>query len=319
MIYKTRNESHELKMYRCLYIRSNLSESELNYFWTLEKGFEGEQIFDALIQKLKGEYILLHDLLFEINNTHFQIDSLLISSEDIFLFDVKNYDGDYVIEPDNKWYSLHIHSKAIKKDIKNPIHQLDRCETLLKRLIKNLDYNTPIVPNLIFINPNFYLYQAPLNYPIIFPSQIERFMNQMNLQLKHSVLKERHYQLAKKLVSHHIAESPFVRKPEYSFEQLRKGIPCKSCHSLEVISNPKTLVCNQCGYREAIETAILRSIEEFILLFPEKKITTSIIHEWCKIIKSEKTIRKILSANFKSLGKLRGTYYVYNKVNPKND
>lgn len=310
MILKFREEPFELRMYRCLYIRSNLSESELSYFWTLEKGYEGEQNFDALIQNLKGEYVLLHDLLFEVNNTHFQIDSLLLSSEYIYLFDVKNYEGDYIIDSDNKWYS--IHKKNSKKEIKNPLHQLDRCETLLKRLIQNLGYNTSIVPNLAFINPHFYLYQVPLEHPIIFFAQIERFMNQMNLQLKNSVIKEKHYQLAKKLVSHHIVESPFIRKPEYSFEQLRKGIYCKCCHSFNISSNPKTLVCCICGFKESIETAVLRSIDEFKVLFPNKKITTAVIHEWCKNLKSEKTIRRILSKNFKSMDTTKGNYYLIN-------
>lgn len=57
------------------------------------------------------------------------------------------------------------------------------------------------------------------------------------------------------------------------------------------------MVCCGCGYIEDNDNAILRAIEEFSLLFPERKITTKAIHEWCKVIDSRKTIRRVLKNN----------------------
>lgn len=312
MIIKERSESLELLLYRYLNSRMILSENESTHYWALEKGYQGEINFDILTKLLQGEFILLNDLLFEINNTHFQIDTMVLSSQSIFLFDIKNFEGDYYIDSDNKWWLLTNKGgkKELKKGIKNPIHQLERCETLLKQMFQNLGYDYTIVSNLIFINPRFSLYQAPLHSPIIFPTQIEYFLSQMNLHLKQSKLKESHIQFARKLLSYHLDESPFIKKPEYTFEQLAKGISCKSCHSLNLFSSLKTIVCNQCEFRENIEGAVLRSIKEFQILFPNEKITTAAIYEWCKIIKSGTTIRKVLTNSYKPVGKHKSCYYV---------
>lgn len=308
MIYKHRTESKELMIYRVVNTRTTLSQSEMQYYWTLEKGYEGEVQFDHLLAPLQGEFIILNDLLFEINNTYFQIDSLLLAPEKIHLYDVKNFENDYIIDNDNNWYSILKNDR--KKESKNPIHQLNRCELLLKQQLQRLGFKSPITSKLVFVNPNFYLYQAPPNHPIIFPTQLDRFVNQLNSQLTTAKLKDRDFKLAQQLLQHHKDESPFNTKPHYTFEGLKKGIYCKSCQSFDVFTNPKTIVCNKCGFREKIEAAVLRNVEEYKMLFPEIKVTTTAISEWCGIIKSDNTIRKVLTTNYQSIGKQRGTHYI---------
>ncbi|MEC1638470.1 nuclease-related domain-containing protein [Schinkia azotoformans] len=295
-------------IYRVVNTRTTLSQSEMQYYWTLEKGYEGEVQFDHLLAPLQGEFIILNDLLFEINNTYFQIDSLLLAPEKIHLYDVKNFENDYIIDNDNNWYSILKNDR--KKESKNPIHQLNRCELLLKQQLQRLGFKSPITSKLVFVNPNFYLYQAPPNHPIIFPTQLDRFVNQLNSQLTTAKLKERDFKLAQQLLQNHKDESPFKNRPDYTFEGLKKGIYCKSCQSFDVFTNPKTIVCNKCGFREKIEAAVLRNVEEYKMLFPDIKVTTTAISEWCGIIKSDNTIRKVLTTNYQSIGKQRGTHYI---------
>jgi hypothetical protein len=171
-----------------------------------------------------------------------------------------------------------------------------------------IGYNATIETYLIFVNPDFHLYQAPLNLPFIFPTQLNRFMNKLNSRA--SKLKDRHSKLAEQLVSVHLKESPYIRLPDYTYDQLEKGIICVHCHSFIADIKEQTLVCKRCGCEEAITTAVLRSVGEFKMLFPDRKITKSSVHEWCKIIKSMKTIRRILSLNFKLMGQGRSSYYV---------
>lgn len=74
--------------------------------------------------------------------------------------------------------------------------------------------------------------------------------------------------------------------------------------------NLKELACEKCGTKERSEMAILRSIDEFHLLFPDRKITTNGIYEWCEIIHSKKMIRRILSENYTLQGHGRSAHYV---------
>ena len=131
------------------------------------------------------------------------------------------------------------------------------------------------------------------------------------LDMRARKLKDRHFELAKKLVSLHITKSPFTRTPDYSYEQLAKGVSSgDGCRrSFMSVYNKEKLICLECGRMESVESAVLRNIEEFRLLFPDRKITTNAIYDWCKII-PKKTIRRILGRNFKLQGHSNSSHYV---------
>lgn len=123
MEIKGRAPSRELKTFRALNPRMILSTDEKQTHSNLEKGFEGELMFDKLTDALPDNWLIIKDLLLRKNNTHFQIDSTLISRETIFLFEVKNFEGDFYIDGD-KWYTM------FKNEINNPLNQVERNESL---------------------------------------------------------------------------------------------------------------------------------------------------------------------------------------------
>ncbi|WP_161784677.1 nuclease-related domain-containing protein [Halalkalibacter okhensis] len=269
---------------------------------SLEKGYKGEQQFDKWLNLHTKDMIVLNDLLLEHNNTIFQIDSLVITSNTLYLFEIKNYEGDFYMKGD-RWYSLS------NTEIKNPLFQLQRTESLFRRLLEELHISSPIEAYVVFISPEFQLYQTPLNLPIIFSTQLKRFFNQ--LQRNSSPLKEINEKLAKQILTLHLPESPYTRLPKYDFPSLKKGIYCPTCQSFyTAFSNKKTIQCNHCSNSENSHAALKRTIEEFILLFPKKKITTNIIYEWSNKMISKKTIRKILSINYEHKGHSSSSHYV---------
>lgn len=304
---KHRYESKELLLFRSLHVRMNLLEKELTYYINLEKGFEGERYFDERWAKhLSDDWIVLNDLTFEVNNTVFQVDSIFICNQAIYLFEIKNFDGDYYIE-NNKWYS-----KITNKEIKNPIHQIDRSGSLFRRILQELGYNVSKIPieyYIIFVNSEFHLYQAPINHQLIFPAQINRFMDKLYSKPLPQLI-DANFKQAEQLLSVQLTESPYSRLPEYSYDNLKKGIMCRNCRSfINKISN-KNLVCTRCGHSEGIESAILRSVKEYKMLFPRRKVTTGSIYEWCKIIESKKIIRKVLQNNFTLVRRGQSSYYI---------
>ncbi|TCP30553.1 nuclease-like protein [Scopulibacillus darangshiensis] len=301
MLVKPRYEPLELKLYRYLHARTSLSAKDLNYYRGLAKGFKGEQKFDMRLEKCSNDWLILNDLLFEKSNTVFQIDTIVISQEVTYLFDVKNYEGDFYTK-NNQWYTIS------GDEIKNPLLQLKRNESLFRRLLQDLGSNVPIEAYLIFIHPEFHLYQSSPNLPIIFPTQLNRFLNKINK--KPSKLNEGHSRLSNQLLSAHLKESPYTKLPVYHYDQLEKGVPCANCNTFLTDFNNDTLICKKCGCRENTDAAILRCVEEYKILFPDKKVTTNAIHDWCKIISSKKTIRRVLSKRFEVVLKGRSSYYL---------
>jgi hypothetical protein len=301
MPFKVRTESNLLKSLRILNIRMELTEDEQKYYLNLEKGYEGEVLFDLLTEQLQCDCLILNDLLLVFNNSLFQIDTLIIYQDVLYLIDVKNFEGNYIYTPD-------YFKTPLGTETKNPVHQITRSKSLLHQLLKQYGYNISVEVKLVFVNSKFTLYQTPLDQPIIHPTQLNQFMKKLNS--KPSRLKHLHQKLAEKLVSLHQTDSTYLNKlPKYEYSQLRKGVSCGRCRSFSVFFKSYKIVCSDCGYEEKTISAVLRCGEELKLLFPERKITTNEIHEWCGGIVCKKRIRKILLSSYKVRGSNKWTFY----------
>jgi transcription elongation factor Elf1 len=302
MAYKTRNESKEIKILRVLHKRIILSENDQQHFYTLKKGYEGEVLFDKLTDKLQCECYILNDLLFKVNNTTFQIDTIIIFSGRIHFYEVKNFEGDFYIDSKtNNFY------KKPNKEYINPLLQLTRSNSLLRQLLNEIRCNFPIDAQVVFINPQFTLYQAPLESPIIFPTQLNKYMNKLNETS--SKLNGRDKSLADRLISLHIEENPYTKLPKYEYKQLKKGFTCIVCNSYSISVQGKRCVCDDCGHEELVSTEVLRNVNEIKILFPTMKITTNLISEWCMDKGLKRTIKKVLLKNYKQVGVRQWTYY----------
>ncbi|MBU8877793.1 NERD domain-containing protein [Bacillus sp. FJAT-29790] len=300
MAYRSRTEPWKLTILRLLKTRMTLSEKDSQHYLSLKKGYEGEVMFDALIENLQCDCYILNDLLFKINNSMFQIDTLIIASEKVYFYEVKNYVGDYYCDS-NQLY------KVPRSEYNNPLHQLNRSESLLRQLLQDIGVTLPIEAKVVFINPEFTLYQAPLDKPFIFPTQVKRYLKK--LDATPSKLTEYHMKLADKLISLHTEENPYTLLPPYNYEQLRKGITCKACSSFLISVQGHYCVCSDCGQEQLVTDAVLRSVKEYLLLFPRGKITTNIIYDWSGGVKDKRTIRRVLLKKFKKIGTHLGTYY----------
>ena len=129
---------------------------------------------------------------------------------------------------------------------------------------------------------------------------IARFIKK--LQKRNLRASKEDIRLAEKLLSFHKESSDFSRLPEYRFEDLRKGILCAGCLRYYQDLDNTTLVCSFCGHKERCHDAVLRTADEFKLLFPNERLTTNSIFEMCEIIKNKRTVRRILSKKYRKIG-----------------
>jgi len=136
LIYKNREKPESIRTMELLHKHNDLSGKDYSYYLNLKKGYEGEVQFDSIIEKLTCDCLVLNDLLFKENNTVFQIDSLIITGESILMYEVKNYEGQFIYRED----SLKV--VASNKPILNPMGQLNRAQTLYAGLMNRLDNTT---------------------------------------------------------------------------------------------------------------------------------------------------------------------------------
>lgn len=301
MIVKSRKKSLELQILASLNNRSKLSEKYKSRFFTLQKGYEGEVLFESYIENLQNNYLILSDLFLLTNSNYFQLDSIIITDDKLFLFEVKNFEGDYFYDPTKD----RISSKS--KEILNPHFQVVRAETMLRQLLQNNGIRLPIEYNVVFINPEFTLYGAPYDKPFIYPTQIHRYLKRFD-RIPTDKPNKNHF-VADKLLSLHTSDSQFWQIPPYEYDHLKKGVTCTVCNSFMISVEGQSCVCGVCEHREPVASAVMRCVKEFKLLFPEEKITTNGIFEWCQGVVSSRTILRMLKRNFKMVGRSHSVFF----------
>lgn len=301
MPLKNRTKSKDIKILKLLNARMELDQTSKRRYYNLTKGFEGEVMFDKLTIGLDSKFYILNDLQLESHSTEFQIDSLFVAQNSIIPCEIKNFEGNYYFEKDNFYHCV------TKEQITNPLHQLNRGKNLLHQLLQKNGFNFPIEGYLNFINPHFYLYQAPFNDKIIYPTQHQSFLKKM--ESKPPKLNDQHRIVADFLIQAHNPVSPYKKLPPYSFSNLRKGNICKNCNSFFVTFVDRKLICNKCGFVETLEDVVKRNVDEIMLLFPDLKINANTVIEWCKLEDHKRKIRRILLKNFKRIGHGKYTSY----------
>lgn len=295
-----------LLRYEALSSRKYLSPVDKRRYSRLHKGFAGEKRLATTLQSQHYRNIFpLFNSLFKSMDKEFEIDCLLLTSDTIFLLEVKNYTGNYYVEND------HIHHFPSEKQIYNPVTQLNRTEFLFKRLLSDMQVKMKVRSFIVFVNYDFVLYEASLQLPIIFPSQINSFLEKTNRNAP--ALSINIKQLAKMLIHRRKDSSSYERVPPYSMEELKKGVYCKYCLSKINRYNRNNFICSNCERTVSATDVVLHSIAQYHLLFPEEKITTNNIFKWCGQYFFKNYIRKVLANHLIANLTGRHTHYLYKK------
>lgn len=285
-------KSSILQKLELLNVYGTLTFEQSLMYERLKRGFNGEkQLASRLNSSLLDNYTAIYDLRLKVNESEIQVDCLLLIGQKIFLFEVKNYRGNYLFK-NNQWFLA-----SSGKEIKNPLHQVQRSELLLQEFFSEHHLSHPFSSKLIFIHPEFHLYQAPMHTSIIFPAQMEQFIQSLHLESAKPI-EESFYTIADTLRKHHQTTSLYEQIPDISFSQLKKGIFCKQCKSVMAPFTHKTFVCRICKQKESKEKAVLRTIYNYQILFPDERITPERIFIWIGKTVSKRTIQRILIKHF---------------------
>ncbi|WP_035051326.1 nuclease-related domain-containing protein [Carnobacterium pleistocenium] len=300
MLLKERTKSVTHRLLESLNFRMNLPAEEKVNYENQVKGFAGEKQFDAYMNQSNQSGLVLNDLVLTYRNTVFQIDSLLITTDVVYLYEVKNYAGPY-------FYREESFFTESGYKILNPLRQIDRSATFLHNVLLSLGYQLPIQPLIVFINPEFNLYSLLPNKLFLFSNQLPKYLHTLSNQNFSTTNKQ--LELGKKLSELHNETYRPDKLPNYDFDQLKKGILCPVCFSASYRDTRQTYFCAVCAHKETITSAIERSILEFRLLFPDSPITTNRIYQWCGASYSKERIRLILKMTYRRHLSRQMTYY----------
>ncbi|WP_342488592.1 nuclease-related domain-containing protein [Cytobacillus sp. FSL W7-1323] len=296
-IIKPLNPSHQLQLLRALSVRKEFSLDEKQYFHLLLKGYEGEKRWREYLNGFPSEIPILFDLTLKSNHTIFQVDALMVHQHHITFFEIKNFSGNFTIK-DGHWY----HSN---KEIKNPLIQIERNQTLIRQFVDQHHLQLTFDYLLVFVNPEFMLYDSKPRKKLILPPQIPNLIRNLS-QMRHTPTIH-HTKIIQTLLTHQ-TESPLFFTPKYTYQELAKGLFCKKCRN-KMERKANRVICPTCKSQCSLENALLDLIHDFSILFPALKVTNQVIFNWCNGIISKSTIRRVLLNNYSLKGSGRGIYY----------
>lgn len=299
---KERNKSKLLLGLEALDKRMNLSDSDKNYLLNLEKGYAGEELFDSLVKKyLNTDCLVLNDLLLTSGGNTFQVDSILITSDTLYIHEIKNYKGKYQFTAGQLL-------TVTGQEIISPIGQINRSKTLMREIIKEFSLDLNVKSSIVFVNPSFSLYLAKPSDPFILPNQIEMHLKELDRQ-SYTLSKEHRY-LANKLLKEHKEDVPYQKMlPDYEIGNLKQELFCPICNNPSVKLTRRRAYCDHCTLSISIDELVMKHISEFKLLFPNEKVTVKKIHQWCGGRIYHRKVRTVLIDRFEKRGKTSNAYY----------
>ena len=299
---KAREKPALLTILELLDKRMTLSSAEKQHLYAMSKGYDGEVLFDSMIEKyIDTDVLILNDLSLISGTTPFQIDSVVLTSDTLYLYEVKNYEGQYTSRVGHFYTSS-------DQEIINPANQLNRTTTLFSKMLKLWKMTIPIQSTVVFVNPSFMLYEAEEKDPFIFPSQIAAHLNAVNQQK--GPLSTKHHSIAQRLIEETQKKLPYHRQlPFYDFEELKKGLSCSRCGSFDLKNTTKLSQCLVCNNITSVNDIVLSQVKAFKILFPDKLITSNNIYDWCDGMLPKRRITAILNTAYKRKGHSKATHY----------
>lgn len=200
----------------------------------LRLGYSGELYFDCLIDEEIPHVVHLKDYRFCIENNEYQIDNILLTGDNLFLFEVKNFGFDLKYTPDT-WKFMN------GKDWIDPITQVDQQRNKFNQLLMRTNSQLPIYSNLVFINPSQTIYNLAEHPKVHTFSNIRKRLNYI---YKDNAVN--HTQLLNYLESNRVVKSKYDQAVEFDIDLMEKGIVCSECFRfLERISQ-KRFTCPSC-------------------------------------------------------------------------
>lgn len=295
-------KSRALSIYEALLGRRKLSKEEEGQYYNERQGYKGEKKYAKLLrEEVSAEFISLFGLLLRQRHSVFEMDCLLILRKQLWLIEVKSFVGEYSFI-DDRFYA-----EKAQRAYANPIHQIKRAETNLTGLLTQMNIAAPVYSYVVFVNEAFTLFtdKKPM---IILPTQLKEFFTQINQAA--GGVSSSHEKLAERLSGLHMTDNPYEQVPVVDYRQLAKGLFCRSCR-MRVTKQRYGVFCQKCLAYESIDSAIMRAVVEFQILFPDESIKTAVMYEWIGGMFSMHTLRRVLSAYLIKQPNYKNTTYIF--------
>ncbi|WP_188802456.1 nuclease-related domain-containing protein [Sporolactobacillus putidus] len=301
LIVKRRNPPRILRQVRALKSRipshhpqfTEISQNETRR----SSGFKGEESLDYFFTDLASEkdYFIYHDLRLPLNNTFFQMDTLIMTRRFLLIIEVKNMAGTLYFDPVFEQLIRTLNGR--EEGFLDPIAQVRRQK---KQLTRWMDlHQLPPIPIEFMVaisNPSTIIRTEPGNFAV--PQRVAH-IHQVpeRIQTIRSTCSEEKMTLAElKKIGHYLikyhtpSEINILKMYQITEDDLITGVHCPSCRAIPMNRTNGTWRCPSCGCKS--KNAHVQALHDYFLLI-SPAITNEEFRKWTHL-KSSKTAYKLL-------------------------
>lgn len=277
----------------------------------LKAGLAGEdKAVKCLENHGKDHWIMLRNLWINFNNA-FEYDIILITNHCVYIFEVKNYTGNFTYENG----VCILNNRKMDHDV---IQQTRRNFLRMERLCNQLPNPPKVKGAIIFIGENN---QVEIKSPVedIETLQLTDFyeyikdMIEAEENTNHSTFINP-TQIITHLEKFEVAHPyPPQSLSKSVIQEFRPGIHCARCGNYNLKTTKYYLEC-PCGYHESREEAIVRTVCDYGVLTHDKNFSLGEIMAFINHEAAHTFLRDILVKHFKQTLNGRFTYYENKKL-----
>lgn len=240
----------------------------INKLDSLVTGYEGEEDFARIVrQYLPHRSLFLTNFIFE-QPSYAQIDGILLMSDRIHLYEVKNYDAHCSIT-EGKLYYNHRHINH------NPIQQIERATDYFRNILIQNKLNISLQPHLVLIHPFATLEQDDsVQIPILLRNQLRHHFQMIDSSM-HSHPRYDPTTIHDILNYYQINDwHNYFEQHSFNLSDLRAGVYCTNCGSFYMEKTTYYFKCQHCHTSISKKAALDYLIQECAALTPGEVIKT---------------------------------------------
>ncbi|HIY56586.1 MAG TPA: NERD domain-containing protein [Candidatus Tetragenococcus pullicola] len=284
-----RKKNPEYQYLETLSKRLTLFEKEKKKLERLQKGYAAECSLDRLQEFLtKDKLPCIDDLYLKTNESCVQIDKLIVVENTAYVIDVKNYSGKYTFV-NNEWIRDNL---PLQENIFEQLHNAMRA---VKRVLLKAGSDLEVKGVLVFMNATATIDIKDSVADLVldirevggwFIEQMSKISDQQDNSWQEIINRQKIEPISSKEVF-----SP--KRIDY----LQKGILCRNCNK-EQKRTTYAFKCPHCQGSEPKETAYVRSICEYGVIFCDKELLFKDLLIFLGSDVSKRYLREILTKHF---------------------
>lgn len=243
----------------------------------LRLGVLGEKMVQEVIERFE-EIDAIHDIMFEVDGSYFQIDHLIIAGNHLIVLDAKYYSSDVFIK-DGNWYCDDL-------QIRDPLKSLNTTVTQhLKKLLFQNSINLKIHGYLVWCNENTYIYGLDKSLPII-------QYNRLDLYLRNLLGHRTSMHTTSDLYALRSKYNPFLKHYPEKIDEMLTGLNCPNCFSLLGERTKKKYHCRSCGKVSDLEYVVFKNLQYYCLVKGENTFDVKAFHDYIGKMVTKRALEK---------------------------